>query len=95
MKKMRTKEESRAIRNKAMASALVEIGDKYGHDKVITNDNKHEFKAKNDNERAERLRKAEIERMLQQANKEITQERDHDERATYGYGLGKGRNTGD
>jgi hypothetical protein len=92
---MRTKEESRAIQARAMASALVEIGDKYGHDKVITNDNKHEFKARHDKDRAERLRKAEIERMLQQANKEIVQERDHDERATYGYGLGKGRNTGD
>lgn len=78
-----------------MASALVEIGEKYGHDKVITNDNKHLFKAKHDQERADRLRKAEIDRMLQQANKEIIEERDCDERATYGYGLGKGRNTGD
>ena len=86
---MRTKEESRAIRAKAMSSALVEIGDKYGHDKVITNDNKHEFKAKHDRERAERLRKAEIARMLQQANKEIVDEREHDERAARGYGQGR------
>ena len=86
---MRTKEESRAIQAKAMASALIEIGEKYGHDKVITNDNKHEFKAKHDKERAERLRKAEIARMLQQASKEIVEEREHDIRDSMGYGQGR------
>ena len=90
---MRSKEESRAIQAKAMASALIEIGEKYGHDKVITNDNKHEFKARHDKERAERLRKAEIQRMLQQANKEIEQEREYDVRDSMGYG--QGRRTGD
>lgn len=86
---MRTKEESRAIQAKAMASALIEIGEKYGHDKVITNDNKHEFKAKHDKERAERLRKAEIARMLQQTSKEIVEEREHDIRDSMGYGQGR------
>ena len=86
---MRTKEESRAIQAKAMASALVEIGEKYGEENVITNDNKRLFKAKHDKERAERLRKAEIARMLQQASKEIIDEREHDERAARGYGQGR------
>ena len=31
---------------------LREIGEKYGHDKVITNENKHEFKSRHDSERA-------------------------------------------
>ena len=86
---MRTREESRAIIETAMASALVEIGEKYGHNNIITNENKHEFKAKHDNERAERLRKAEIQRMLQRTNKEIEQERDHDLRDSMGYGQGR------
>ena len=90
---MRTREESRTIIETAMAGALVEIGEKYGHDNIITNENKHEFKAKHDNERAERLRKAEIQRMLHQANKEIEQEREYDLRDSMGYG--QGRRTGD
>ena len=90
---MRTREESRSIIETAMAGALIEISEKYGHDKVITNENKHESKAKRDNERAERLRKAEIQRMLQQANKEIEQEREYDLRDSMGYG--QGRRTGD
>lgn len=83
---MRTKEESRAIQSKALASALIEIGEKYGHDKVITNENKHEFKTKHDKERAQRLRKAEIQRMLNKANKDIQQDRDYDVRDSMGYG---------
>lgn len=86
---MRTNEESRAIIEKAMAGALIEIGEKYGHENIITNENKHEFKAKHDNERALRLRQAEIQRMLQQANKEIEQERDYDVRDSMGYGQGR------
>lgn len=92
---MRTKEESRAIQARAMASALVEIGEKYGEENVITNDNKHEFIARRNKERAEHARKVEVALMLQRANKEVVQEREYDERETYGYGLGKGRNTGD
>lgn len=72
-----------------MAGALIEIGEKYGHDKVITNENKHEFKAKHDKARKERLRKAEIQRMLQQTNKEVEQERDYDARDSMGYGQGR------
>ena len=86
---MRTKEESRAIQARAMASALVEICDKYGEENVITNDNKHLFKARHDRERAERLRKAEIARMLQQASKEIIEEREYDGNEARGYGQGR------
>ena len=86
---MRSKEESRAIQAKAMASALVEIGEKNGEENVITNDNKHEFIARRNKERAEHARKVKVALMLQRANKEIVQEREYDGSEARGYGQGR------
>ena len=90
---MRTKEESRAIIERALTGAVVDIEQQFGADSLITKENKHEFIARNKKLREEKDRKIEIDKMLRQANKEIEGDRDFDLRESMGYG--KGRRVGD
>ena len=86
---MRTKEESRAIIERALAGAAVDIENQFGAGSLITKENKHEFIARNKKLREERARKIEIDRMLIQANEEIESDRDFDLRESMGYGPGR------